>query len=169
MAAFELHGAGRVMCAPTLKDITRAHAILTQFKNDWLEPIWLGCSIDRYMEIKSWDDMLAWVDENDSHANSDLGLLIRAGQEFGLDQFGQGVGKFLTTGTYLHKDHYNNPTIEGRNKALICPSGFYDGENWHEFDHLKSANMSSIRGMTTKKTVCIRGTSRFRHPLNPRL
>ena len=32
---------------------------------------------------------------------------------------------------------YNNPTIEGRNKALISPSGFFDGENWHEFDHMK--------------------------------
>ena len=128
---------GGVMCAPTLKDITRAHAILAQFKNDWLEPIWLGCSIERYMEIKSWDDMLAWVEENESHKNSDLGLLIRAGIEFGLDKFGQGVGKFLATGTYLHKDRYNNPTIEGRNDALISSSGFFDGENWNEFDHLK--------------------------------
>ena len=64
-------------------------------------------------------------------------LLIRAGIEFGLDKFGQGVGKFLATGTYLHKDRYNNPTIEGRNDALISSSGFFDGENYHEFDHLK--------------------------------
>ncbi len=128
---------GGVMCAPTLKDITRAHAILRQFKNDWLEATWLGCSIERYMEIKTWDDMLAWVDENEAQKNSDLGLLIRAGQEFGLDTFGQGVGKFLATGTYLHKDMYNKPTIEGRNDALISSSGFYDGKEWHEFDHLK--------------------------------
>ena len=64
-------------------------------------------------------------------------MLIRAGIEFGLDKFGQGVGKFLATGTYLHKDRYNNPTIEGRNDALISSSGFFDGENYHEFDHLK--------------------------------
>jgi len=128
---------GGVMCAPTLKDITRAHAIMTQFKNDWLEPVWLGCSIERYLEIRTWDDMLAWVEENDSQKNSDLGLLIRAGIEFGLDKFGQGVGKFLATGTYLHKDMYNKPTIEGRNNALISSSGFFDGENYHEFDHMK--------------------------------
>ena len=128
---------GGVMCAPTLKDITRAYAIMTQFKNDWLEPVWLGCTIERYMEIKSWDDMLAWLEESDSHKNSDLGLYIRAGLEFGLDNFGKGVEKFLAFGTYLHKDMYNNPTIEARNKALISPSGFFDGENWHEFDHLK--------------------------------
>ena len=31
---------GGVMCAPTLKDITRAHAIMNQFRNDWLETTW---------------------------------------------------------------------------------------------------------------------------------
>ncbi|NRA50569.1 MAG: nickel-dependent hydrogenase large subunit, partial [Phaeodactylibacter sp.] len=84
---------GGVMCAPTLKDITRAHAIMNQFRNDWLEPIWLGCSIERYLQIQSWDDMMEWLEENESHRNSDLGLFIRAGLEFGLDKFGQGVGK----------------------------------------------------------------------------
>jgi hydrogenase large subunit len=126
---------GGVMCAPTLKDITRAHAIMNQFRNDWLEKVWLGCSIERYLQIKSWDDMMAWVEENESQRNSDLGLFIRAGLQFGLDKFGQGVGKFLAYGTYLHKDKYNRPTIEGRNDALISSSGFFDGKNYHVFDH----------------------------------
>jgi hydrogenase large subunit len=126
---------GGVMCAPTLKDITRAHAIMNQFRNDWLEKVWLGCSIERYLQIKSWDDMMAWVEENESQRNSDLGLFIRAGLQFGLDKFGQGVGKFLAYGTYLHKDMYNRPTIEGRNDALISSSGFFDGKNYHVFDH----------------------------------
>lgn len=130
---------GGVMCAPTLKDITRAHAIMNQFRNDWLEPVWLGCSIERYMQIKSWDDMLAWVDENESQKNSDLGLLIRAGIEFGLDKFGQGVNRFLAYGTYLHKDLYQHPTVEGRQAAVISPGGFYDGhtKQYHAMDHLQ--------------------------------
>ncbi len=128
---------GGVMCAPTLKDITRAHAIMNFFRNDWLESMWLGCSIERYMRIKTWDDLLAWVEENESQRNSDLGLFIRAGLEFGLDKFGQGVGRFLAYGTYLHKDRYNTPTVEGRNQALISPSGFYDGRNYSSFDHMR--------------------------------
>ncbi|NID12859.1 nickel-dependent hydrogenase large subunit [Fibrivirga algicola] len=127
---------GGVMCAPTLKDITRAHAIMNQFRKDWLESLWLGCSIERYMQIKTWDDLMAWVEENDSQRNSDLGLFIRASLEFGLHKFGQGVGKFVTYGTYLHKDHYQKPTVEGRNAALISRSGFYDGKKYHVFDHL---------------------------------
>jgi Ni,Fe-hydrogenase I large subunit len=129
---------GGVMCAPTLKDITRAHAIMNQFRKDWLETVWLGCSMERYMQIKTWDDMLAWVDENESQKNSDLGLFIRAGLEFGLHKFGQGTGNFISTGTYLHKDLYNHPTVEGRNQALISRSGFYDSatQQYFAFDHL---------------------------------
>jgi Ni,Fe-hydrogenase I large subunit len=128
---------GGVMCAPTLKDITRAVAIMNQFRNDWLETVWLGCSIERYMQIKSWDDLMEWVEENESQRNSDLGLFIRASLEFGLDKFGQGVGKFIAYGTYLHKDLYNKPTVEGRQSAVISPGGFFDGKNFHDMDHLK--------------------------------
>jgi hydrogenase large subunit len=130
---------GGVMCAPTLKDITRAHAIMNHFRNDWLETVWLGCSIERYMQIKTWEDLLAWVDENESQHNSDLGLFVRASLEFGLDKFGQGCGNYLAYGTYLHKDLYNHPTIEGRNKAVISPSGYYDGSThqFFDFDHLQ--------------------------------
>ena len=128
---------GGVMCAPTLKDITRAVAIMNQFKNDWLETVWLGCSIDRYLQIQSWDDLMEWVEENESQKNSDLGLFIRASLQFGIDKFGQGVGKFIAYGTYLHKDKYNNPTVEGRQSAVISPGGFFDGKNFHDMDHLK--------------------------------
>jgi len=128
---------GGVTSAPTLKDITRSHAILNSFKNDWLEPVWLGCSIDRYMQIQSWDELMVWLHENHSHRNSDLGLFLRVGMEFGLDKFGQGIGKYISFGSFLHKDKYNYPTIEGRNAALICPSGFYDGSRYQPFDHLK--------------------------------
>jgi len=130
---------GGVMCAPTLKDITKAHAIMNQFKNDWLETVWLGCSIERYRKVQSWDDLMAWVDENDSQRNSDLGLYIRASLEFGLDKFGQGCGNYIAYGTYLHKDKYNKPTVEGRNNALISPSGFYNShtKEYSDFDHLQ--------------------------------
>lgn len=120
---------GGVMSAPTLSDVTRAYSIMNQFRNEWLESIWLGCPIEKYLQVKTWDDLMNWVDENDSQRNSDLGLFIRASIEYGLDTFGQGCGNYITFGTYLHKDKYNHPTIDGRNDALICPSGFYDSHN----------------------------------------
>ncbi|MCF6312172.1 MAG: nickel-dependent hydrogenase large subunit [Verrucomicrobiales bacterium] len=128
---------GGVMCAPTLTDITRSIGILNDFRRNWLESVWLGCTVDRYRQIQSYDDLMAWVEEKEEHRNSDLGLFIRASLEFGLDTFGKGIGRFIATGTYLHKDKYNKPTIEGRNEALISPSGFYDGKNYSAFDHMQ--------------------------------
>lgn len=43
---------GGVMCAPTLSDITRAWSLLEYYKNTWLESMWLGCTLERYEQIK---------------------------------------------------------------------------------------------------------------------
>ena len=73
------------MCSPTLSDITRSTAILDHWGREWLEGQWLGCSVDRYLEIKTWEDFLAWCDENESQHNSDLAFFTRYAQEIGLD------------------------------------------------------------------------------------
>ncbi len=128
---------GGVMCAPTLSDVTRAIAILDYWKREWLEGAWLGCSIDRWLENKTWADVLKWADENDSQRNSDCGLFIRFALKAGLDKFGKGCGAYLATGTYFQPELYENPTIDGRNDALINRSGVYDGSGYHDFDHLR--------------------------------
>ncbi len=142
---------GGVMCAPTLSDVTRSIAILEYWKNEWLEKEWLGCSLDRWLAIKSWKDMLAWADENDSQRNSDCGFLIRYGHEIGLDKFGKGCGAFLSTGTFFQPELYENPTIDGRNAALIARSGVYDGKDFHDFDQAavrEDTTHSHYRGNT---------------------
>ena len=82
---------GGVMCAPTLSDITRSHAILDHWAREWLEGEWLGCSVDRYLQIKTWEDFLAWMDENESQHNSDLAFFYRHCMEIGLDKYGAGL------------------------------------------------------------------------------
>lgn len=125
---------GGVMCAPTLADVTRSRAILEYWKDEWLEKYWLGCSIERYMEIKTWDDMLAWMDENESQRNSDLAFFIRYCMDTGLDKYGVGPQTFISAGTYVDKDHYRHPDIASRNESLICKAGIYDGEKFYEYD-----------------------------------
>lgn len=127
---------GGVMCAPTLSDVTRAIAILDFWKREWLEEQWLGSSIERWMENKTWSDVWKWADENDSQRNSDCGLFLRFAKQIGLDQFGEGCGAYIATGTYFQPELYENPTIDGRNAALINRSGVYDGQDYHDFDHL---------------------------------
>ncbi|MFM1903876.1 MAG: hypothetical protein RLZZ440_1776 [Planctomycetota bacterium] len=127
---------GGVMCGPTLSDVTRSVAILDYWKREWLEKEWLGCSIERWMENKTWNDILAWADENDAQRNSDCGLFLRFALRAGLDRYGAGCGSYLATGTYFQPELYERPTIEGRNAALINRSGVYDGSEYHDFDHL---------------------------------
>jgi uptake hydrogenase large subunit len=127
---------GGVMCAPTLSDVTRAIAILDYWKREWLEGKWLGCSIERWLENKTWDDVWKWADENDSQRNSDCGLFLRFGKRVGLDKFGAGCGAYLATGTYFQPELYENPTVDGRNAALINRAGVYDGKDFHDFNHL---------------------------------
>ena len=142
---------GGVMCGPTLSDVTRSIAILEYWKNEWLEKEWLGCSVDRWLQNKTWKDVLAWADENDSQRNSDCGFLLRYAHDVGLDKFGQGCGSFLSTGTYFQPELYENPTIDGRNAALIARSGVYDGKDFHDFDQAavrEDTTHSHYRGNT---------------------
>ena len=117
---------GGVMCSPTLTDITRAWSILEHFRTNWIEPMWLGCSLERYEEIETYEDFMAWMDEKPEHANSDLGMMWRMGVDVGLDKYGAGLGKFISWGYLPHEDKYNNPTIETRNSSVTMPSGVYD-------------------------------------------
>lgn len=127
---------GGVMCAPTLTDITRAWSILEYFRRNWVEPIWLGCSFERYEEIRSYDDFVAWIDERPEHANSDLGLYWRMSVDVGLHAYGRGHGRYMSWGYLPHEQRYNRPTVDGRNAAVIMKSGVYDGHaDTHELMH----------------------------------
>jgi hydrogenase large subunit len=128
---------GGVMSSPNLADITRATAILNHWKDNWLEAEWLGCSVERWLEVKTWEDMQAWVNENESQYNSDCGFFIRYCLDIGLDKYGAGCGNFIASGTYLNPSMYENPTVDGRKDALIGRSGIYAGGQHYEYDQLR--------------------------------
>ncbi|MBI5172198.1 MAG: nickel-dependent hydrogenase large subunit [Candidatus Melainabacteria bacterium] len=125
---------GGVMCAPGLSEITRAHSLLEYWRTNWLEPTWLGCSVERWLENKSWDDVLAWLEESPNHKNSDCGIFIQFCMDTGLDKIGAWDANYISTGTYFNEEKYQHPTIDGRNGALIARSGIYDGKGFHDFD-----------------------------------
>ncbi len=137
---------GGVMCAPTLTDVTRAWSILEYFRREWIEPIWLGCSMERFEQVKSYDDFMAWLDEDPAHANSDLGMYWRMGVDIGLDKFGGGIDKFMTWGYLPHEDKYQKPTIEGRAAALRMQSGIYDFGN----DSFSAIDQNDVRENTSR-------------------
>lgn len=128
---------GGVMCGPTLADVTRSIAVLEHWRDNWLEKHWLGCSVQRWLANRTWEDVLAWVDENEAQHESDCGFFIRFCLDVGLDTYGRGVGNYLSTGTYFEPSLYENPTIEGRNQALISRQGVLVDGKWQEFDQAR--------------------------------
>lgn len=118
---------GGVMCAPTLTDITRSFSLLEYYKKNWLEPVWLGCSLERYEQIKTHDDFMEWLDEDPAHANSDLGLYWNMGLDVGLHKYGGGIGRYMSWGYLPHEDKYQSPTVEARQASVIMKGGVYDG------------------------------------------
>jgi hydrogenase large subunit len=125
------------MSAPTLSDVTRSIAILEHWKDEWLEKQWLGCSVDRWLEIKTWSDLQEWMDENESQHNSDCALFFRWAQQIGLDKYGQGYGNYFAAGTFLNPETYTQPTIDGRNDSLIARSGIYVDGEYFDFDQAR--------------------------------
>ncbi|MBE7159588.1 MAG: nickel-dependent hydrogenase large subunit, partial [Rhodospirillales bacterium] len=132
---------GGVMCAPTLTDVTRSISILEYFRREWIEPLWLGCSMERYEEIRSFDDFMAWLDEKPEHANSDLGLYWRMGLDIGLDDYGAGHQRYISWGYLPHEDKYQKPTIASRNASVIMKSGVYDSQS----DHFSLMHQEMVR------------------------
>lgn len=132
---------GGVMCAPTLTDVTRAWSILEHIRRSWIEPIWLGCSMERYEQIRSYDDFMQWLEEKPAHATSDLGLFWRMSEDIGLNTFGRGSGRYFSWGYLPHENKYNKPTVDGRSACVIMKGGFYDGRS----DTHKSIDQAQIR------------------------
>jgi hydrogenase large subunit len=128
---------GGVMSAPTLTDITRSIAILDYWRQEWLEKRLLGCSIDRYREIKTHEQLMEWCDENESQHNSDLAFFIRYSMGIGLDKYGGGYGNYLAMGTFFEPSQYATPTVDSRSHALITRSGVFAKGEYHGFDHLR--------------------------------
>ena len=128
---------GGVMCAPTLTDITRSIAILDYWRQEWLENRFLGCSIERYRQVQTWEQLLEWCDENESQHNSDLAFFIRYAMGIGLDKYGGGYGNYLAMGTFFEPSQYATPTVDGRSRALITRAGVYSNRTDLPFDQAR--------------------------------
>lgn len=110
---------------PSIQDKAKASSLLSDVQT-FLEETVLGCSVERWLANESVDDVLEWIDEDASHANSDVGVIIQYGPELGLTDIGEGPGHFIAYGAY--------PDSTGE-KWL--PGGFHDGTKVHPLDQEK--------------------------------
>lgn len=129
-----------------LADITQAFALLNDFRKNWLEPIWLGCSVERYLEIQTWADLQTWLEEKEVHRNSDLGLFIRTAQEFGLDNLGQAKDQFLSYGAFA-KPIGSAVTASNYSDSTQLRSGYFNGKDVERFNYKFLLSQLQIYGL----------------------
>jgi hydrogenase large subunit len=84
---------GGITSEPSGADLRQCRMLLSEFRR-WYEMHILGCSLERWQQVRSSAQMDSWLEEK-SHFESDLGFLIRCGREFGLDSMGRGHEAFL--------------------------------------------------------------------------
>ena len=97
-----------------LSTLTRTIGIMKEFQ-DFLEKIFLGCSLNEWLDIDSLDKLLKWKGVN-AHHESDLGLFLTMCLEAGLDRIGKGPKRYMSYGAY--------DLPEG---ITWLPSGYYEG------------------------------------------
>ncbi|MCB0571107.1 MAG: nickel-dependent hydrogenase large subunit [Phaeodactylibacter sp.] len=100
-------------------ELARAFALIDRYRSEWLETAWLGCPVERYLDIHTWEGLLGWLDEKAAHRDSSLGLFIRTALDYGLDKTGGGPGHYLAYGAF--------PGLEGENAENLWAAQLHGG------------------------------------------
>jgi uptake hydrogenase large subunit len=88
---------GGIATAPTFNDMISCSYLQKSF-TAWYERQILGCSIERWSAITTERELDAWLDENESHRNGDLGFFIQCARHLGLEGIGGSYKNFISVG-----------------------------------------------------------------------
>ncbi len=124
---------GGVVTVPDHSTVLKSLAVLDSYTR-WYEERILGCSSERWEEVSSYDDLMTWLDENEKHRDSALGLFVRFTRDIGLHTFGRGSGNLLSYGSLYDPERWQPPFDE---LATLNASGFRDADTGeiHPVDH----------------------------------
>jgi len=126
---------GGVARALKLKDIKKAKAIIQDFKQKWLEPILLNGTLDSYLQVNSWKELLVWFYEKNTHQNGDLGLFFKTCMEYGLDEIGTGKYPLLSFGTFWDKKSKLAISPIHHQQSVKFPSGIFNKKKYTNIKH----------------------------------
>ncbi|MBN1825536.1 MAG: nickel-dependent hydrogenase large subunit [Candidatus Eisenbacteria bacterium] len=116
---------GGITTLPNMSDICQCRYLLDRYRA-WYEKRILGCSIDRWREVRSAGDLDAWLDESPAHRDGEVGFFVRFARDIGLDRIGRGHD------AYIGFDGLPIPegsAVRGRreNVPFLLPGGFATG------------------------------------------
>jgi len=125
---------GGVVSVPDSDDIIQCRQLLRSFRV-WFEKRVLGCTLDRFRDVKSEYDLFSWLDECGSHRESDLGFYVRFSKKAGLDRIGTGHGNFISFGSHELPDESFVKGING--SSYYMPAGFFSDRKTISFNQDK--------------------------------
>ena len=115
---------GGIASHPGSNDIFQCSYLLEIYKK-WYEDAVLGCTLERWREVRNLADLEAWLEESYAHRNSHLGFYIRFTRKIGLDKIGKGYGNFLSYGSL---DIPEGSAVKGKNnQPFLVPAGVSSG------------------------------------------
>ncbi len=112
---------GGIVSVPSAADLLGCRMLLSRFRQ-WYQERVLGCSIERWQEVRSAADLENWLEECDAHREGELGFCLRFARAVGLDQAGCGPGSFLSFGC-LDLPEGTSVRAPGQGRQLV-PAGF---------------------------------------------
>ena len=126
---------GGVTCPLTRDKLAKCLATIETYVR-WYETQVLGCSTDQWLSLKNADDFNSWLDVNEYHQNSGVGLITRFGRSIGLQDLGKGASNLLSAGCYYDPAKWQPPY---KDRNMLIPGGFYDAETNEisPFSHLE--------------------------------
>ncbi len=127
---------GGIASVPGTNDIFQCSYLLSIYRK-WYEEAILGCSLERWAEVRNKADLEAWLEESYSHRNSHLGFFIKFVQKIGLDKIGKGSGTFISYGSL---DIPAGTAVQYKDgRTQLVPAGIAQGTQIAAFDQAKIA------------------------------
>ena len=125
---------GGVVSVPGQNDITQCRSLLANFRH-WYERRVLGCTLARWSDVKTPEDLDLWLHEKREHQESDLGFFIRFSREAQLHQLGSGHQNFISFGAW---EMPMNTGLKAPSAGLyLFPPGFSKNGLMSPFDQEK--------------------------------
>ena len=125
---------GGVVYMPSTNELNRCAYLLQNFKQ-WYQNRILGCSLEEWGALKSKNDLMAWLDRDSAHQQSDLGCYLRFATSIGLHKIGGGHGNFISFGMPEIASFANGQT--GKEAPNPFGGGFYSDQGQEPLEDQK--------------------------------
>lgn len=122
---------GGIVSLPSDSDLMQCKLLIKQFRS-WYERRILGCSVERWQDIRSLADLDRWLEAADEHRSGEIGFFLRLARNVGLDKIGRGNNNFINFGGL---EIPLGTRVRGAiNQNRLSPAGFSKNGRIRQFD-----------------------------------